>query len=146
MPARYPKPFFREARQCWFVQLGTKQIRLDPDREEAFRQYHALMQQPEEERTSTGQAVVDILDAFLDWVQRNQEPRTYDFHKGHLTTFAKSIPRGIAVTALKPYHVTKCMDAQAAWGSSTKNGFCRSVCRAFNWAVKQGHIETDNWR
>ena len=30
---------------------------------------------------------------------------------------------------------------RTTWGASTKNGFCRSVCRAFNWAVKQGHIE-----
>jgi integrase len=33
------------------------------------------------------------------------------------------------------------MDAQETWGNNTKNGFCRSVCRAFNWAVRQGHID-----
>ncbi len=142
MPARYPKPFFRNGQNCWYVQLGKKQIRLSPDKDEAFRLYHELMQKPPEEREApTGSLAVNILDAFLDWCQRNQEPRTYDFHKSNLTTFARSLPRGISVSGLKPYHVTRCMDAQETWGNSTKHGFCRSVCRAFNWAVKQGHLE-----
>ena len=30
--------------RCWYVQVGGKQIKLHPDREEAFRLYHALME------------------------------------------------------------------------------------------------------
>jgi hypothetical protein len=40
MPVRFPRPFWRSSRNCWFVQLGKKQVRLDPDRDEAFRMYH----------------------------------------------------------------------------------------------------------
>ena len=35
----YPKPFFREARGLWYVQVDGKQINLGADREAAFRQY-----------------------------------------------------------------------------------------------------------
>lgn len=80
MPARYPKPFFRTALNCWYVQLGTKQIRLDPDKEQAFRLYHELMQrepQPDQPHI-LGHRVDELLDAFLDWCQRNQAKRTYD--------------------------------------------------------------------
>jgi len=77
MPARYPKPFYRKGQSCWYVQLGKKQIRLSTDKDEAFRLYHELMQKPPEEREApTGELAVNILDAFLDWVQRNQEART----------------------------------------------------------------------
>lgn len=146
MPSRYPQPFWREARKSWFVQLGKKQIKLSPEREEAFRLYHELMaREPKEievppETTATDLVVV-LLDHFLDWVSRNQEDRTYDFQKRNLTVFSASLPKGMTLAELKPYHVTKCMDAQVTWGTNTKNGFCRSICRAFNWATKQGLIE-----
>jgi hypothetical protein len=37
----FPKPFFRTARQAWFVQLGRKQVNLGPDRDEAFKRYRS---------------------------------------------------------------------------------------------------------
>lgn len=46
--SRFPKPFFRSARNAWFVQVGTRQIRLSGDRDEAFRRYHELMAAPAE--------------------------------------------------------------------------------------------------
>jgi hypothetical protein len=38
-------PFFRTARNGWFLQLGKGQINLGPDRDEALKQYHWLMLQ-----------------------------------------------------------------------------------------------------
>ena len=32
---RFPKPFFRESKQAWYVQIGKRQISLGKDREEA---------------------------------------------------------------------------------------------------------------
>lgn len=34
---RFPKPFFREPKQTWYVKIGKRQISLGMDREEAFR-------------------------------------------------------------------------------------------------------------
>ena len=42
----FPKPFFRSDRAVWFVQVGGKQVRLSPDRDEAFRLYHELVARP----------------------------------------------------------------------------------------------------
>jgi integrase len=137
----FPKPYFREKRNNWYVQIRDHEHTLGPDKDAAFQKYHELMAAGEEPEQATSNLAVAILDAFLEWVQHHQEVRTYDFHKMHLTTFAKSLPRGMLVAQLKPFHVTQCMDAQTTWGANTKNGFCRSVCRAFNWAVKQGLIE-----
>ena len=43
MPSKFPKPFFRSARNCWFVQIAGKRVRLHPDEQEAMRLYHELM-------------------------------------------------------------------------------------------------------
>ena len=44
-----PEPFWRSERNCWFVQIGKKQHRLDPDESTAWRLYHELMARPPEE-------------------------------------------------------------------------------------------------
>jgi hypothetical protein len=43
MPRKHPQPFWRAERTCYYVQIGKKQHRLDPDRDEAFRLYHELI-------------------------------------------------------------------------------------------------------
>src|SRR5262245_26579598 len=145
MPRRYPQPFWHSQVSAWYVQIGKKQIRLSPDKDEAFRLYHAIMQQPENkiELATLGSSalVVEILDAFLDWTKKNQTPRTYDWHRDNIQKFAKAIPVGLTVEALKPFHVTEVMDAHPEWKANTKNGFARSIQRAFRWAHKQGHLE-----
>ena len=34
---KFPKPFYRSARNCWFVQLGKEQIKLHADETEAIQ-------------------------------------------------------------------------------------------------------------
>jgi hypothetical protein len=82
VPRKHPKPFWRDARQCYFVQIGKKQVRLSPDRDEAFRLYHELMTRPPEQppaavATATPHLVVEILDEFLEWSAKHTAPRTY---------------------------------------------------------------------
>ena len=43
--AHYPKPFFRPARGCWYVQIDGKQFNLGDNQTAAFKAYHGLMQQ-----------------------------------------------------------------------------------------------------
>jgi hypothetical protein len=43
---KFPKPFFRTARNAWFVQVAGKQVNLGPDRDKALRSYHNLMGRP----------------------------------------------------------------------------------------------------
>ena len=52
---RQPKPWFRKFNQTWYVQIGTKQVRLargQDAREEAFKKYHELMAQDSLRRSS----------------------------------------------------------------------------------------------
>jgi len=138
----HPKPFFRPSRQVWYVQINGKQHNLGPDRDEAFRRYHELMRSPPEKRVvrSSGSALT-ILDAFLDWVQKNKSARTFEWYQRHAQIFASSIPASLSVPQLKPFHLTQVLSAHADWSPATKNGLCRAVQRAFRWAEKQGLID-----
>ena len=102
----YPKPFFRAPRGLWYVQIHGRQVNLGPDRDEAFRRYHDLMARGRDEpEPATGDAVVSVLDAFLDWCQKHRAPRTYDWYRDYLQSFARSIPRDLTVGRLRPIHV-----------------------------------------
>jgi hypothetical protein len=81
---------------------------------------------------------VEILDAFLEWAATNGAPRTYQWRKENLQTFARSIPHSLTVAQLKPFHITQEMNAHPSWGGDTRANFARCVRRAFPWAKKQG--------
>src|SRR4051794_6368166 len=116
---QHPEPFWRAARHCWYVQVCGKQVKLHADREEAFRLYHELMSRPPEQRRKAvplpGGLIVEILDAFLDWAKANRAPRTYAWYHDNIQTFVDAIPSTLALVELKPFHVTRVMDAHAGW-------------------------------
>jgi integrase len=84
--------------------------------------------------------VVEVIDAFLDWTQKNRGPRTYDWYKEKLQIFADTLPKRLSVSELKPYHVAQAMDSRD-WTNNGKHNLARSAQRAFNWAEKQGLID-----
>jgi len=140
------EPFWRTERNCWFVHVGSRTLRLSPDKDEAWRRWHELMSKRHEGQPppSTGPpmvATVEIIDAFLDWAQKNRERLTYEAYQRRLQAFVDSIPPSLPYSELKPYHVTRVMDANAEkWNNNSKNDFASAVQRAFNWAQAEGMI------
>jgi integrase len=139
----YPKPFFRASRHLWYVQMDGKQVNLGPDRDEAFRRYHELMGRPREEpRPVSGESALVVLEAFLDWCEKHRAPRTYDWYREYLESFARTLPRDLTIVQLRPIHVQRWVDAQPGWQTG-KRGAIIAVQRAFNWAAKMGLIESN---
>jgi integrase len=137
---RFRKPFYRASRKLWYVQLNGRQINLGPDKAEAFRRYHELMAAPEAPKPTGDLPAVVVIDHFLDWCQRHRAKRTYDWYLDYLQSFARTLPRGIATSKLRPFHVQQWVDAQPGWKTG-KRGAITAVQRAFNWAEKMGHID-----
>src|SRR4051812_12305477 len=78
------EPFWRSDRACYYVQHGTRRQRLSPDKDEAWRLWHEFMARPPEEKEKPlapgpDVQVVEILDAYLDWCQKNKADRTYEW-------------------------------------------------------------------
>jgi integrase len=144
---QHPRPFWRASRNCWYVQNPKKQIRLHQDRDEAYRLYHQLMSRKPEEQARVpadpipSRLVVELLDAFLEWVHKNKAPRTYTWYKENIQRFIDSIPAALTIAELKPYHVTSAMDAYPHWSNNTRHDFIAAVKRAFNWALDEEIID-----
>lgn len=143
--AHYPKPFFRAPRGLWYVQIDGKQHNLGPDEDAAFKAYHGLMQQRDEQpaptlSVSSHPLVVVIVDEFLDWCEKHRSADTYRWYKDRLQLFLNTIPHDLAVDQFKPFHVQKWIDAHPELSSGSKRNYCRSIMRAMTWAEEQGYV------
>jgi len=135
----FPKPFFRTARQCWFVEIDGRQIRLCQDREEAFRRYGAIISKPRPKRLASDSVAV-LMDLFLDWCVKHRPGRTYDWYRERCQGFLDTLPATLNVCELKPFHVQQWADAHK-WNDGMKRGAMIAIKRAFNWLAKQGLID-----
>jgi integrase len=143
--AHYPKPFFRPARNLWYVQLSGKQVNLGSDKAVAFKTYHGLMQQRAESEPgqpvatpALSRLVVVLMDEYLDWCEKNRAAGTYEWYKMRLQHFCKAVAPTLTVDQLKPYHVQKWVDEHPA---GSRRNLIRAIKRVMNWAEQLGRIE-----
>ena len=136
--SHFPKPFFKKARGLWYVEINRQQFNLGSDREAAFRQYHQLMMQPTEKVVST-EMLVGVIDAFLEWLQKNRAADTYEWYRYRLQRLVLKHPE-MRVQALRPFHIEHWVDEYNLSQTSRRNYF-RSIATCLRWAVKQGYIE-----
>jgi integrase len=134
------KPWWRQDRGAWFVQINRQRFNLGPTKKEAYRRYHELMAQRPQPKLCAG-SVVALLDEFLDWCDKHVAPATFEWYRSRLQEFVTTLPVGLQVTQLVPFHVTKWIDGHAHWSGGSRRNACRSVQRAMKWAVEQGLIE-----
>jgi integrase len=149
--SKFAKPFFRSSRGLWYVQLNGRQVNLGADKDQAHTRYHQLMSQrftnaPAHSLGSsspvaiTSCLVLELIDAFLGWCQKNKAERTYEWYVMKTSSFARSLPRSLTLDQLKPFHVHNWVDAHPRWAPGMKRSCMTAVQRVFNWAVKQGRI------
>ena len=151
----HAKPFFRTGRG-WYVQLCKQQVKLcdgprNSDTEAtAWERYHAVMAEHAKEATAApppsmpagGPLVVEILDKYLGWCQKNRAPRTYDWYHDHIQSFLDALPAAatLSVSDLKPFHVIEWTDKHPDWSPVYRRGAIVAVQRPFNWADELGYI------
>jgi integrase len=136
--ARRPKPWFRKQNKQWYVCLDGQQMRLGPNKKEAFNRFHELMASKPERVAAD--AAVGLLDAFLDWTEKNKKQETYKWYLKHINSFASHIGAKVTTKDVKAHHVQQWLDAQRV-SDGTKHGMWRAVNRAFNWAINQELID-----
>ncbi len=136
----FPKPFFKKSRGTWYVEINRRQHNLGPDKDDAFRQYHQLMNQPREQQVSA-ESVAVLIDAFLDWVSKHRAAETYEWYRYRLQRFLNKHP-DLRSADLRPFHVENWADDYPLSITSRRN-YLRSVKRCMKWAKKQGYITTN---
>ena len=127
------------------VNIRGVRHKLGPDKDEAERLFHVLMSKPPEAPIAPD-AVLRIMDEFLTWVRTHRAPETLDWYQKHCQLFTDYLKakgkKNLLVKDLAPYHVLDWVDSRA-WSDGTKNGACRAVQRAFNWALKRGRLKVN---
>ncbi|QDU82632.1 Tyrosine recombinase XerD [Polystyrenella longa] len=136
---RQPKPFFRKDRQTWYVQIRGKQYRLAQDETLAFQKYHELMAQFPRVEVDC-HSVAFICDQFLEWTLHNRSEATFVYYRERLQAFLSMHP-DLLVHQLKPFHVQRWVDSNPTWSDGHRRGLITTIKRAFNWALKSGHID-----
>ena len=140
--SRPNKPWYRKARDCWYVKINGQTHNLGSNREAAFRQFHELMAEPQERRVIDRESVAAVFDAFLDWCQKHRASDTYDWYRERLEKFAAKHPR-LRVASIRPYHIQEWIDAMDV-KSGTKRNYCRAVKRALRWAKEAGLYQNES--
>jgi len=134
-----PEPFWRESKQAWYIQLRDgRQRSLGRDEEGAWKEYHKLMLHEDGAAPMREYQVREIFEIYLEYCQK--ETASYDLYSYFLNDAAKSFGR-LAVIDLKPFHVTRWVDRHPDWGTTTRSMVVTVVKAAFNYCVKQGHLE-----
>jgi integrase len=91
----------------------------------------------------SGITVAELLDKFLDWTQKNQAVRTYEWYRDHLQCFLNHLGAPpLAATDLRPFHVVEWTGSHSDWSSTYRRGAIIAVQRPFNWAEEMGHISS----
>lgn len=141
--ARSPKPWWNAATGEYNVNIRGARHRLGPDKNEAQRAFHALMSKPPAAPAAPDD-VAHIMDEFLAWVRTHRAPETLDWYQKHCRSFTDYLKargrQSLLVKDLAPHHVLDWVNSHE-WSDGTKNGACRAVQRAFNWALKRGRLK-----
>lgn len=137
--ARKSKPWYRKERGQWYVQHRGRQVPLGADKEQAERQWHAMMALSQVDTAGDDNPFKIVADERLDWVKRHKKPKTYAVYRMHLEAFGR-LHGDVPVKSLKPLHVDAVLKENDHWGKSTIRGFMVCVSTTLNWAVTQGYI------
>lgn len=149
-----PQPYFKSARNCWYVVLpkpggGREDVRLDPDKEKAFAEWHKIMAGRRDTPKSDGfskstdsptATVRQLIGQFLKWGEANSTQGTQDHYKFYLAGkrgFAGFVSPKLRVADLRPHHVDQFVTKH--WPDKPVN-LPQAVKRPFNWAVEQGYL------
>ena len=137
----FPKPFFKKARRLWYVQIDGRQMCLGPDKDAAFQQYHQLMQAPVvKPQAVLNPLVVVLADAYLDWVQKERAPDTFEWYRYRLQRFCQLYP-DLKVADLRPFHVQEWVAGYPDLSRTSRRNYVRSVKACMAWALQQGYLD-----
>lgn len=140
--SRPNKPWFRKSNKRWYVWHDGRQVSLGADKKAAQKKFHELMAQPERKKVLTsGGTLVELVDSFLEWVQRHRAGETYEWYRYRLERLCREYPQ-MPAASIRPFHVEDWVN-KFDLAVTTRRNYLRSAKRCFKWGRKQGYL-TDN--
>lgn len=138
------KPYFWKRRRAWFVKSedNKSQIKLHEDEATAYTIWQEM--QAVGSPQSPNVTMMVIAETFLDWAEKNVTKKTYRGYADLLDSFCGH-SGNVTVRELKPYHLTRWLDAKSStWKSpDSVRAAIGAVKRCLNWARAEGLIKVN---
>ena len=139
--ARTAKPWYRAERDDWVIYRDGRKVVLAKGRgnkAKALKAFHKLMSEDRKATPTTPETTVgDVVDLFLEYVEREKATLTFQWYHRHVTSFCQHVGNSTPAATVRPFHVTRWLDSHE-WGTSTRHGAITAVKRAFEWGRRQG--------
>ncbi len=145
---RHPEPRWRASRKTWVCRVDGKLHTLahgKENKQQAWKVLHDLLSRRTEEKKTRGPDItfVHLADLFLEWCQRENEPRTYEWYKYLLEGFC-SFRRTKKARDLVPQDLYDWFSAGIQdFSAGTRSRAIEAISRVLNWGVK-GKIISEN--
>lgn len=139
--ARPAKPWFWKQKNIWCVTISGRRIRLDKEKDEAFRKFHAIKA---EQLELNQDSLLVVMDELLDWTQKHRRPGTYRFYVEHckqLMDWLKS--QKLAEIACQNLTAGVYEAYLEDLSPGRRSGAVQVIKRVYNWAVKRGRLKNN---
>jgi hypothetical protein len=121
MARRSKGPWERKSDGCYYTEHEGRQVNLGPKYAEALKKYHRIKSGQED--ADAGLTAAELIDSYLDWVQRRRSTRTYRWYREFLRSFHKHIGSRLLAADVRPFHVDEWLAGYKGWKSdSTLHG------------------------
>lgn len=138
--ARPSKVWYWKSRKSYFCTIDGQRINLGKDKEGAEKAFYKMM--ATETIPEADISVAELLDKFLVWNEANRANETFKWYNKHLQAFLDTLTNPhMSASKLRPFHVNEWADKRDI-SSTYRRGSMVAVQRAFNWAAKQGYLES----
>ncbi|MEM8665871.1 MAG: site-specific integrase [Planctomycetota bacterium] len=139
--ARESKMWFRKDRKTWMVTIEGKRHNLGRDKKAAKERFYQLMSDSDP-TTRDDELVESLICDFILWCREHRAISTTMRYKELLITLTDLFP-SVTVGEMGPAFVTKWLQNQQAWNSTTKRNAMVALNRVFNWAVKNRGLKAN---
>lgn len=148
---RFPKPFFREQRRLWYIQIDGHQYNLGTDSEEEAHIRAAELKKrlrqisvEDDQSPVPRETVIGLIKAFMTHVRANLASDTIEWYRYRLQLFVDYLTDGdlgdLLIADFKKFHVSRWVDRYKKLSGGSKRNYIRAVQRAFNWALDEDLI------
>ena len=143
--ARPARPWYRAARDAWFVFINGKCVKLvdgKSNKTEAYRRFLAI--DPEEARTVVAKVTgEEVCDLFIRHAESHLRNSTATAYRNTLLPFASFVKK-MDGNAVQPKDLSRYMDRHPNWNNTTRYNVITGVKRAWSWAKSEGHLTVNN--
>jgi integrase len=137
--ARKPSVWYRQQDGWFYTTVAGEQIKLSQDRDEAEREFHAVLaaKKTHKEPTLVRVSFRKLVDEFLEWSKTNTADYTFVWRRRTLQSLVDFVGKKQKAADLTVRQVERWVESKDSWGHNTRVKCRATVLICLNWGVKR---------